>query len=38
METLDRTAHHWMRDPWDLDSGPELDLLTETWVTLLGER
>jgi len=38
METLDRTALHWMRDPWDLDSGPELDLLTETWVTLLGER
>jgi len=38
METLDRTALHWMREPWDLDSGPELDLLTETWVTLLGER
>ena len=38
METLDRTALHWMRDPWELESGPELDLLTETWVTLLGER
>lgn len=38
METLDRTALHWMREPWDLDSGPELDLLTQTWVTLLGER
>jgi AcrR family transcriptional regulator len=37
METLDRTALHWMRDPWQLDSGPELDLLTATWVTLLGE-
>jgi len=38
MEALDRTALHWMREPWDLDAGPELDILTDTWVTLLGER
>jgi hypothetical protein len=38
MEILDRTALHWMRHPFELSGGPELDLVTETWVTLLGER
>jgi hypothetical protein len=38
VEALNRTALRWMRSPWDLDTGPELDVLTETWVALLGER
>lgn len=34
---LDRTAQHWMHHAWDIDSGPELGVLTEAWVKLLGD-
>jgi len=34
---LDRTAQHWMHHAWDIDAGPELDVLTEAWVKLLGD-
>lgn len=34
---LDRTAQHWMHHAWDIDTGPELDVLTEAWAKILGE-
>lgn len=33
---LDHTALHWMRTGWDLRKHPALDVLTESWVKLLG--
>ncbi|SFI78842.1 MULTISPECIES: TetR/AcrR family transcriptional regulator [Microbacterium] len=34
---LDRTAQHWMHHAWDIDTGPELGVLTEAWVKILGD-
>lgn len=36
MAQLDHTAIAWMRSGWDLDTDPALDVLTESWVKLLG--
>lgn len=36
MAQLDFTALHWMREEWDLETDPALDVLTESWVKLLG--
>jgi hypothetical protein len=35
---LDRTTQHWIRHQWDIDTDPALDVLTEAWGDLLGER
>lgn len=35
-EMLDRSTQHWIREQWDLDTHPVLDVLTEAWVQLLG--
>lgn len=34
---LDRTAQHWMHHAWAIDTGPELGVLTEAWVKILGD-
>lgn len=36
MAQLDHTALHWMRSGWDLDRDPALEVLTTSWVCLLG--
>jgi AcrR family transcriptional regulator len=36
MAQLDFTALHGMREEWDLETDPALDVLTESWVKLLG--
>lgn len=35
--SLDHTAIHWMREQWDLDADPALDVLTELWWKLVGD-
>lgn len=37
MELLNSANLRWIRKPWPLDTGPELDILTTAWTTLLGE-
>ena len=37
-EMLDRTTQHWIRHQWDIDTDPALDVLTEAWGDLLGDR
>ncbi|CAH0146161.1 MULTISPECIES: TetR family transcriptional regulator [unclassified Microbacterium] len=37
MELLNSANLRWIRHPWSLDEGPELDILAVAWTSLLGE-
>ncbi|MCX6502462.1 MAG: TetR/AcrR family transcriptional regulator [Microbacterium sp.] len=37
MELLDGTTLRWIRHPFELDAGPELDILAQAWTDLLGD-
>lgn len=37
MELLNSANLRWIRQPWPLESGPELDILAVAWTSLLGD-
>jgi hypothetical protein len=37
MELLNSANLRWIRHPWPLDDGPELDILAVAWTSLLGD-
>ena len=37
MELLNSANLQWIRHPWSLDDGPELDILALAWTSLLGD-